>query len=162
VLVRKVCMVGDFGVGKTSLVARYVHQTFSEAYLTTVGVKIDTHQVRLASGTDLKLVIWDIAGTDALRTVEQNYLQGAAGLLLVADGTRAATLETALALEGQVDSVIGSRPRVLLVNKLDLAPQWELDPTDPVPGRPALACSARSGAGVEAAFVRLAEQLVAG
>ena len=160
-LVRKVCMVGDFGVGKTSLVARFVHQTFSAQYLTTVGVKIDTRTVPLAAGSELKLVIWDIAGTDAFNTVERNYLQGAAGLLLVADGTRASTLDTAVQLGSQGDLLLGDRPKVLLVNKADLAAQWELDPQDPGAGRPALVCSARTGDGVEAAFSQLAEQLAA-
>ncbi len=59
---RKVCMLGDFGVGKTSLVARYVRNTFSEKYLTTVGVKVDSRVIALPGEIDLKLVIWDIAG----------------------------------------------------------------------------------------------------
>ena len=70
-LTRKICMIGDFAVGKTSLVSRYVRQTFSEAYQTTIGVKIDSKIIQLPSGDDLKLVLWDIAGSNALSTVEQ-------------------------------------------------------------------------------------------
>lgn len=155
-------MVGDFAVGKTSLVARFVHSSFSDAYLSTVGVKVDTRSLALPTGREIKLVIWDIAGTSALSTVERHYLQGAAGLILVADGTRAATLQVALDLERQSTAVLGQRPSVLLVNKADLAGEWELDPDMPVPGREAIVCSARNGAGVEAAFARLAATLAPG
>ncbi len=57
-------MIGDFAVGKTSLVARFVSSTYSEKYITTVGVKIDTKNIALDSGQEMKLVLWDIAGDD--------------------------------------------------------------------------------------------------
>lgn len=158
--VKKVCMIGDFGVGKTSLVARFVHQTFSADYLTTIGVKIDTRILDTPGGQTLKLVLWDIAGTNELSTIEQHYLQGAAGLIAVADGTRAATLATAAALLAQAQTLVGSRPAVLLVNKSDLSAQWELGDRREFSGHELRICSALTGEGVAAAFQRLAEQLL--
>ena len=79
-------MIGDFAVGKTSLVARFVHQGFGEQYLRTVGVKIDTRQITLPSGDDLKLVLWDIAGKSAFAPIDSSYLRDAAVYLLVAVG----------------------------------------------------------------------------
>ena len=62
IIQKKICMIGDFSVGKTSLVGRFVRQSFSEKYLTTVGVKIDTKLVKLTENQDVKLILWDIAG----------------------------------------------------------------------------------------------------
>ena len=57
-------MLGEFGVGKTSLVRRFVHSIFSDRYMTTVGLKIDTREIEMEKGENVKLIIWDIAGTD--------------------------------------------------------------------------------------------------
>ena len=73
---KKICMVGAFGVGKTSLVSRYVHSIFSEKYQTTVGVKIDKKVVQ-SRGAEVTLVLWDLAGEDALTTVRPSQLKGA-------------------------------------------------------------------------------------
>jgi len=125
-LQKKVCMIGDFSVGKTSLVSRFVRQSFSEKYLTTVGVKIDTKIVELDKET-VKLILWDIAGNDALTTTAISYLRGSAGYLLVVDSTRLPTWESALNLRQAVADQIGEKPFVMLLNKTDLQEQWELD-----------------------------------
>ncbi|CAN5885157.1 hypothetical protein BH20PSE1_BH20PSE1_21790 [soil metagenome] len=80
-LQKKICMLGFFGVGKTSLVRRYVCSVFSDTYLTTVGVKIDkTVTVREQT---LNLLLWDIAGADDISALRISYLRGAVGYLLV-------------------------------------------------------------------------------
>ena len=161
-IARKVCMLGDFGVGKTSLVARYVRNTFSEKYLTTVGVKVDSRVVALPGEIDLKLVIWDIAGKAALDSVNKNYLRGASGLILVADGTREASLRAALNLAMQARDVIADPACVLFVNKLDLIDRWEVAPAVLGEIRRSLTVfetSALSGDGVEAGFLALARML---
>ncbi|MFN6951418.1 MAG: Rab family GTPase, partial [Albidovulum sp.] len=83
---KKICLLGAFAVGKTSLVARFVRSTFSDKYLTTVGVKIDRKDLDLP-GTPVTLMLWDLAGEDEFNTVQMSYLRGSAGLLIVADGT---------------------------------------------------------------------------
>jgi small GTP-binding protein len=158
VAAHKVCLLGDFGVGKTSLVARFVRNTFSEKYLTTVGVKVDTRELAL-DGKPVKLVIWDIAGRGSLDTLDKNYLRGASGLLLVCDGTREATFRSALYLHMQSRSVLGNVPAVLMINKLDLADRWEVTPAMSAEIRktqPVFESSALTGDGVEAAFATLA------
>ncbi|BAN70216.1 Rab family GTPase [endosymbiont of unidentified scaly snail isolate Monju] len=162
-LARKICMVGDFAVGKTSLVARYVHSTFSSEYHTTIGVKVDSKVLELPSGDRLKLILWDIAGTSALSTVEKTYLRGSSGYLLVADTTRRNTLDSAISLQEKAESIIGQQPFVLLLNKIDLEAQCELD-LDTVRqlksrGWESVYSSALSGQGVEEAFGRLGEHL---
>jgi small GTP-binding protein len=95
---KKVCMIGSFAVGKTSLVARFVKSIFSEKYLTTVGAKIDKKMVRLGN-QELTLILWDLHGDDEFQKVRTSYLQGSASYLLVADGTRRVTLDKALRLQ---------------------------------------------------------------
>ena len=89
---RKVCLLGAAGVGKTSLVRRYVEGIFSDAYLSTIGVKIDRRAVTLGVDT-VNLMVWDIEGETDHRSLRMRYLRGAAGYLLVADGTRPETLD---------------------------------------------------------------------
>ena len=159
-LVRKVCMIGDFGVGKTSLVARFVRGIFSMRYLTTMGVKIDAKEVELAEGRSLKLVLWDVAGADTLSSVERTYLRGASGYLVVADGTRRRTLESARRLQAEAAGLLGDVPFVLLLNKHDLREQWEVDDALIPPDWWVMRTSAKTGEGVEAAFNALARLLV--
>lgn len=159
---RKVCMLGDFGVGKTSLIARFVRNTFSDKYLTTVGVKVDSREVALGDGRPLKLVIWDIAGKSALDALNMSYLRGASGLLLVADGTREATLRAAIDLLMQSRSLLPDAQAVLLINKLDIVERWEVSPATLAELRrslPVFETSALSGDGVEQAFAELAKRL---
>ena len=158
----KVCLLGDFGVGKTSLVARYVRNTFSDSYLTTVGVKVDSKEVPLADGAVRKLVIWDIAGKGGLDALNMSYLRGASGLLLVADGTREATLRSAVDLLLQSRSLLPDAHAILLINKLDLVDRWEVAPATLVELRKSMTgieTSARQGDGVEQAFREMATRL---
>jgi small GTP-binding protein len=157
-------MLGDFGVGKTSLVARFVHSTFSEKYLATVGVKVDSKEVDLPGRTSCKLVLWDIAGRSHLDSLNMTYLRGASALLLVADGTRERSLHTVLDLLMQSRTLLPSAEVVLAVNKLDLVEQWEIAPAaieELRRTRPVHETSARSGEGVEAVFADIATRLAA-
>ena len=121
----KLCMVGAFAVGKSSLVKRYVQSMFSEKYHTTVGVKIDKKDIALGP-THVRLVIWDLAGEDHFSALRPTFMRGATGYLLVADGTRAHTLDAALELNRQIEVSQGPLPFALVLNKLDLLSQWEI------------------------------------
>jgi len=160
---KKICMLGAFAVGKTSLVRRYVQSIFSDTYLTTVGVKIDKRVVTVGDET-ANLILWDIAGEDEVSSVRTTYLRGASGYLLVVDGTRAATLEVARSLRQRTEREIGTVPFIALVNKVDLRDEWavtqeELDELRAA-GWPLALTSARTGEGVEAAFQDLAERML--
>lgn len=161
-LQKKICMLGGFGVGKTSLVSRFVSSIFSDKYLTTVGVKIDKKTVRV-DDDDVTLMVWDIYGEDEFQTIRDSYLRGAAGYLLVADGTRHATLDTAAALQQKAESVVGHVPFLLLLNKADLNAQWQVNERGLLKlverGWPVVKTSAKTGAGVDDAFAKLARRL---
>ena len=164
-LQRKICMLGAFAVGKTSLVRRYVDSIFSDKYLTTVGVKIDKRMVTVG-GAEVSLILWDIAGEDEISQVRTSYVRGAAGYLLVADGTRPDTLDAAQSIRQRVEDEVGKLPFIVLINKRDLESLWSV-PAERVAaleraGWIVQLTSARSGEGVEEAFQALAERVVPG
>jgi small GTP-binding protein len=163
-LLKKVCMIGSFAVGKTSLVRKSVQGIFSENYKTTVGVKVDNKVVRVGE-KELTLVLWDLYGEDKFQTLLRSHLSGTFGYLLVADGTRLATLHEAEALEAKMRQEIGNKPFLFLLNKRDLRPEWEIDDAQQADlaarGWEILHTSAKTGEGVEAAFLRLAEKMLA-
>ena len=161
-LQKKICILGAFSVGKTSLVKRFIQSVFSEAYLTTVGVKIDKKTVELPDRT-VNLILWDLAGEDDISSLRLSYLRGAAGYVLVADGTRAATLEVALSLRQRVEADFGPLPFVLLLNKNDLREEWAIGDGEIEGLRQSSwwirSTSARTGEGVDEAFGTLAERV---
>jgi small GTP-binding protein len=163
-LQKKICMLGGTGVGKTSLVSQFVNSIFSDKYLTTVGVKIDKKTVPVGSA-EIMLMLWDIYGEDEFQTVRDSYLRGASGYLLVADGTRHATLDTATNLQQRAESVIGRVPFLLLLNKADLDTQWEVDERAlwklADRGWLVVKTSAKTGVGVDDAFAKLAREMAA-
>jgi hypothetical protein len=158
-LQKKICVLGGFGVGKTSLVKRFVESIFSESYLTTVGVKIDKKTVDL-SDRIVNLILWDVAGEDDISSLRMSYLRGSAGYALVADGTRPSTLEVALSLRQRVEADYGPLPFVLLLNKNDLKEQWAIRDAELENLRQngwwAQSSNARTGEAVEDAFRELA------
>jgi small GTP-binding protein len=165
VIQKKICMLGAFAVGKTSLVERYVKSLFSDRYLSTVGVKIDKKVVEV-DGREVTLVLWDLAGEDEFQEVQISYLRGASGSLLVVDGTRKSTLDTARLIHRRVEEEIGDLPSILVVNKCDLADEWEVNDAEldelGQRGWTVVCTSAKSGEGVEEAFRRLATRLLGG
>lgn len=156
-------MVGAFAVGKTSLVARFVHSIFTEKYHTTIGVKIDKKELSVA-GRPVTLLLWDLAGEDDFLQVRMSYMRGAAGYLLVVDGTRRDTLDTAVRLQERVESAIGKAPFILVCNKSDLSAGWEISEETLTAlrskGWEVISTSARSGAGVEETFHTLAQKIL--
>lgn len=161
---KKICMLGAYAVGKTSLVARYVYSRYSEKYQSTIGVKIDKKTVELGEDT-MNLILWDLYGEDQFQQMRTSYLRGASGYLLVADGTRAKTLEIARSLQQRTQAALGQIPFILLLNKWDLQEQWQLSETDIQPleqaGWTVLRTSAKTGENVEAGFLELGKQLLA-
>lgn len=162
---RKICMLGASGVGKTSLVTRFVHRIFSDAYRTTIGVTIEKKRVR-SSDRELDLVIWDLSGEDEFQSVSLSYTRGASGLLVVVDGTRRATVDVALRLQSAARAIAGEVPCVLVLNKADLVATWELDDDAAAALRRAngaiVETSAKTGLGVEDAFGALAHAMLNG
>lgn len=162
-IAHKVCLLGSFAVGKTSLVRRFVESLFSDSYHTTVGVKVDKKIVDV-QGTPVTLVLWDIQGVEEAEPLRRTYLRGANGYLLVCDGTRGETLAQCLELAEKARATIGDVPSLLLVNKADLKEQWEIPVAvlDGLRGKGwrILETSAKDGLNVEEAFQLLASSMI--
>lgn len=161
-LTKKICMLGPYSVGKTSLVKKFVHGIFSDKYLVTIGVKIDKKEILINDQT-LKLMLWDIAGEEDEFAIPLSYLKGCDGCLLVMDGTRPETLELAADILERSKIVMGDVPVIWVINKSDLADQWcslrnELERFNVKSNF--VETSAKLGTGVEESFSMLARQMI--
>lgn len=158
---KKICMVGVFGTGKTSLVQQFVYSKFSEKYHSTVGVKIDRKMVDVA-GTRVNLLLWDLAGQDEFEKTRSSYLRGSSGIFFVVDGTRRETLTGLADLLTLVQQTLGPVPAVIAINKIDIEDQWTIGDADVYgligEGRYIVKTSARTGVGVNEAFFWLADR----
>lgn len=160
---KKICMLGSFAVGKTSLVRRFVSNVFSDHYHTTIGVSVEKKSVTV-NDHEIVLMLWDLYGEDEFQKVRDSYLRGSAGYILVMDGTRKATVDTALALQQTAARTVGTVPFVSIINKSDIRSEWEIDERTIEQlrerGWPVLFGSAKLGQGVEELFALLANQMV--
>ncbi len=160
---KKICMMGYFSVGKTSLLSKYVHSIFSEKYLTTVGVKVDKKVVAIGS-QDVTLMLWDIEGEDKFCKLKKHYLRGVSGYILVADITRKNSLDKAIELKEKMDANYGNIPFTLALNKNDLASQREVTDYQVKEllnkGWNVVFTSAKNGEGVESMFHDLAQKML--
>jgi small GTP-binding protein len=128
---KKICLVGDFGVGKTSLIRRFVERQFSDQYLSTVGVKISKKTLDLQVGEEqknqnLQLMIWDLEGHTKFKAIAPSYLQGASGALVVGDVTRQETIDRIPEHINLFFSVNAKGFIILALNKSDLVDEDKL------------------------------------
>ena len=123
---KKICLVGDAGVGKTCLMQRFAHDTFSYRFLSRVGVNVEKRAVQV-DGVGVELMLWDHQGQDELSPTPVSFLRDAAAIVYVVDGTRAETLQRIDKLRGDTEEVLGKIvPSILLFNKSDLAERWQI------------------------------------
>ncbi|MFN8432732.1 MAG: Rab family GTPase [Anaerolineales bacterium] len=164
---KKICLLGDFGVGKTSLVQRFVEGRFDDKYLSTMGVKISRKTLKRSYG-ELNLLIWDVAGSNGFESSGTSYMQGAAGALIVCDLTRRDTL---IAFENYARQIRQINPGIQLVfvcNKADLIHKRDITDMDllnvlsGLGERNFFLTSAKTGEQVEDAFSHLADTLEEG
>ena len=166
-LKRKIVLLGDLAVGKTSLVRRFVYNQFSDEYIQTIGTKVS--KKNLAVDTDgekheLTLVIWDVLGQQGYTQVQSAAFSGSHGALFVCDLTRKITLYSILHYWIPKLEEVAGVPGVLLANKKDLS-NWEMDISDlkefsKITGLPFLLTSAKTGENVEEAFTTLAKLML--
>ena len=161
---KKVCLVGDFAVGKTSLVRQYVEGRFDDRYLVTIGVKLTRKTLRRA-GHVLNMILWDIAGQQDAGVAREDYLRGLAGAFIVCDLTRRETIESLDAYIQQIQAINTEAKIVLLANKYDLEEERQvskdgLDGYGSTNGFKVFETSAKDGFQVEAAFEALADQFL--
>lgn len=159
---KKVCLLGDFAVGKTSLIRRYVEGRFDDKYLTTVGVVVSRKAI-IRDDLALHLLIWDLAGGRDFS--QSGYLLGVSGALIVCDLTRASTLATFQGYAAQLRAVNPRISIVLLANKSDVSEESDISEEQLLSvadqlNSPVLLTSAKTGENVERAFATLADLLM--
>lgn len=153
--------MGDFSVGKTSLVRRFVEGRFDDRYLSTIGVRISRRTIE-RDEHELKLLIWDLAGGDDYDDVTSGYLRGAAGILMVCDLTRPTTLLTIKKYVEQLKEINMDPAIVIAANKVDLVEERMVDGHTMAElatelQAPWVLSSAKTGDGVVEAFEFLAD-----
>lgn len=157
-IAKKVLLVGNFGVGKTSLIRRFVLNEFSEDYISTIGVRVSTKIVSI-DNEQIKLLIWDVAGTSGNEKVPKAYFLGASAAMYVFDLSRE---ETYLNIKNQIDVVrelSGLNALTVVGNKKDLVTENEINQIlDKLEISVDLITSAKDDANVEDAFIALAKQ----
>ncbi|NVM35117.1 MAG: GTP-binding protein [Candidatus Lokiarchaeota archaeon] len=122
----KICVVGDGGVGKTSMVLRYCENNFKENYIMTIGSNFSTKQVNLEEYPNylVKLQLWDLAGQKHFSFVRPPFYRGSGATVYVFDLTRRSSFQNLLNWKDEVEKVIGDgKPSILVGNKTDLAAQ---------------------------------------
>lgn len=169
VLQKKICMLGAFAVGKTSLVRRFVEGRFDDKYLSTLGVKISRKPVSIA-GRAIHLIIWDTAGSEEYNGIRESYLQGAAGGIIVCDLTRPETLEEWPYYAQKLRQVNPAAKIILVANKSDLVEERAISDDDLQRAAASsqkegdiplyFLTSAKSDQNVEEVFRQLAKQLL--
>lgn len=169
VITKKICLIGDFAVGKTSLIRRYVEGQFSDKYLSTVGVKISRKSLETArpgssSPIQFKLIIWDLEGRTKFEALAPSYLKGASGAVVVGALDREETLDSMVQHIQLFSSTNPNQPIAIAFNKADLVPgdrrqqlleQYRPSPSPRIVGHHVT--SAKTGENVDDLFRALAQ-----
>ncbi len=170
-LSRKICLLGNPAVGKTSLIRSFVYETFEDEYISTIGSKVSKKEVEFYEEDASKyfqvaMIIWDIAGQQTFKHVKQAYYRGAKGSLVVCDVTRVTTLQSLDDWIKSLYEVVGQVPIVILLNKTDLIDQIKFSLADVQDlankyKAKTMLCSAKTGKNIERAFTELAKMMIA-
>jgi small GTP-binding protein len=158
----KIVFLGEGAVGKTSLVGRYVYDSFEGDYLATIGTDIHVKMVNV-SDTVVKLVIWDIAGQDNFAQLRRAYYMNASAAFFVFDTTRPETIERVDEWLNALFTVTGKIPLVLLENKVDLEsaiPEEVKEAVKQKHGVPIIPTSAKEDTNVEEAFRQMTRDIL--
>ena len=162
--VKKICLLGDGEVGKTSLIRRYVLDLFDDQYIQTFGAKVSKKVLELEDA-NLTLMIWNVLGQKTQKALHSTYYAGANGALVVCDMTRPETLEHLQHWVGDLKEVSGNIPIIVLGNKCDLEMKVRSDELEAFAtsiGSGSMLTSALTGQNVNEAFHSLGRKTLEG
>jgi len=160
----KLLLIGDSGVGKSCLLLRFADDTFTDTYISTIGVDFKIRTIEL-EGKVVKLQIWDTAGQERFRTITSSYYRGAQGIIIVYDITEENSYNNVKTWLSEIDCYANTSVNRLLVgNKVDLEAKRVVSSEDAQKfaeglGIPFLETSARNAANVEEAFIKMASHI---
>ncbi|ORZ13511.1 GTP-binding protein ypt1 [Absidia repens] len=160
----KLLLIGDSGVGKSCLLLRFADDTYTESYISTIGVDFKIRTIEL-EGKTVKLQIWDTAGQERFRTITSSYYRGAHGIIVVYDVTDQDSFNNVKQWLSEIERYAAEGVNKLLVgNKSDLVDKKVVD-TDQAKELadsltiPLLETSAKDATNVEQAFLTMAKQI---
>ncbi|XP_060575897.1 ras-related protein Rab-1A isoform X1 [Ruditapes philippinarum] len=160
----KLLLIGDSGVGKSCLLLRFADDTYTESYISTIGVDFKIRTIEL-DGKTIKLQIWDTAGQERFRTITSSYYRGAHGIIVVYDVTDQESFNNVKQWLQEIDRYASENVNKLLVgNKCDLTTKKVVDYTtakefaDSI-SIPFLETSAKNATNVEQAFMTMAAEI---
>ena len=162
----KLVIIGDSGVGKSSILLRFADDSFTESYLTTIGVDFRFRTIQSANNKRVKLQIWDTAGQERFRTMTSAYYRGSDGIVLVYDVTDRNSFDHIESWLAEVNRFTESSPAKLLIgNKSDLQPEREISFEEGTKkaeqlGLKFIEVSAKSSDHIEQAFAKIAASLI--
>ncbi|MHA1313516.1 MAG: Rab family GTPase [Candidatus Helarchaeota archaeon] len=158
----KLTVVGDEGVGKTSLIKRYIEDRFNSEYISTIGVDFLVKNVKLEEGVEAKMVIWDIGGQDTWKNKMNLYMKGANGAIIICDLTRPVSAEHITDWLEEILTYAGDVPYVVIGNKMDLKNQKVTleDLKMHAQDMPCFFSSAKTGKNVEKTFKTIANLMI--
>ncbi|MHA2287205.1 MAG: Rab family GTPase [Promethearchaeota archaeon] len=162
----KVIIIGEAGVGKTSLVKKFVSSRFTSDYRVSIGANLFVKELKINSNVDVSIQIWDIAGQEKWVKMRHLYYRGAHGALVVGDLTRENTFKQLKEFwNPDLTKFCGDIPKILVVNKVDLNPIVSKSDikrfAQLVDVKSTIFTSAKNGQNVEKAFYQIAEAIVA-
>lgn len=160
----KLLLIGDSGVGKSCLLLRFADDTYTESYISTIGVDFKIRTIEL-DGKTIKLQIWDTAGQERFRTITSSYYRGAHGIIVVYDVTDMESFNNVRTWLGEIDKYATDNVNKLLVgNKCDLVVKKVVDVNTAKDfadslGIPFLETSAKNATNVEQAFMTMSSEI---
>ncbi|MEM7128325.1 MAG: Rab family GTPase [Chloroflexota bacterium] len=165
---KKVCLLGEFAVGKTSLIRRFVYDRFDDKYISTIGVKVSRKSIVIPKDgelIDLTMLLWDLAGNEEFSQVRASYLRGSSGAVLVCDLTRKSTLDNLHQYARDLRKISPDAHLILAANKVDLISDHQATVSDVKElaahlESPFYLTSAKDGDEVEDLFRHLGKMLV--
>lgn len=161
-IIKKICLLGDPAVGKTSLVRRFVYDRYDDKYLSTIGTKVTKKTLEIGN-TELKLMIWDLAGQKEFQRIRNAVFKGVSGAIIVGDLTRRDTLEHMEEWIKELKSSAGDVPFILVGNKADLLKERRSEELKRLAERyraPFIITSAKTGENVEKGFLTLGKRVI--
>lgn len=163
-ILKKICVLGDFAVGKTSMIRRYVLDEFDDRYITTLGTKITKKDIKV-DGRDLTFQIWDIVGNIKFNKIQSQYYQGSDGAFIIFDVTRRDTFDNVSKWADMFLDAAKKAHLIFIANKVDLESPFDYDSMMAEIAKkysaPTFKTSAKTGANVEGAFMTLGKLLLA-
>ncbi len=164
-ITKKIVLLGDPAVGKTSLIRRFVYDIFDDKYITTLGMKVTKKQMRLKhpkdkSDIEMTLMIWDLMGQKEYQFLHKSTYKGTDGAIIVCDTTRRSSLDNIPEWITNLFNITGNVPVILIGNKNDLLGQLEfnyeeLSSMAKVCQGSAFMTSAKTGENVETVFLTI-------